>query len=181
MRTGDPGITRKVIVGEVVKPVGLKGELRIRPITDNPERFSEGGTVRADAKDGGEHALVIRHVSPEPKGTLRVVFEGVGSVDEAEALRGRTLYVHESDVPPLPEGEYYYFQIIGLSVYTYSGKLLGKVTDIFTAGEKDVYEVKGGGKEYLIPVTDDAVDVIDVPGGRIVLKRMEGYIPEDEV
>lgn len=165
----------------VVKPVGLRGELRVRPMTDNPERFSEGGVVRTESADGTERVLVIARVSDEPKGTFRVAFEGVDSVEEADSLRGRELFVHESDVPPLPEGEYYYFQIIGLSVYTQGGKLLGKVTDIFAAGEKDVYVVKGGGKEYLIPVTDDAVDVIDVPGGRILLKRMEGYIPEDEV
>ncbi len=76
MRTGDPGITRKVIVGEVVKPVGLKGELKVKPMTDNPDRFVEGGRVWVEVNGGDERAFVIARVSPEHRGTLKLMLDG---------------------------------------------------------------------------------------------------------
>lgn len=167
-------------MGLVLKPVGLKGELKVRPMTDNPERFEPGGRLWLDGPDGVPESHEILSVS-EHKGNLRVALDGVTSVEQAERLRGMELYVPESEVPPLPEGEYYHYQIIGLEVYTHGGRLLGTVRDIITAGEKDVYIVRGRGKEYLIPVTEEHVREIDTVSGRIVLNPMEGYIPEDEV
>jgi 16S rRNA processing protein RimM len=82
----------------------------------------------------------------ETKGNFVVSLEGVSGIDRAEELRGLDVVVPESEVPPLPEGEYYHYQILGLPVYNYKGILLGKVVDIFTAGVKDVYVVKGQGK-----------------------------------
>jgi len=164
-------------VGVVLKPVGLKGELKVKPVTDNPERFEPGGRLWMDDPHGGTSTYEITSAY-EHGGNLRVALEGVSSVEEAEKLRGREIYVPESEVPPLPEGEYYHYQIIGLPVYTHTGRLLGKVTDIFSAGEKDVYVVKGRGREYLIPVTEEHVREIDVKSGRITLNPMEGYIPE---
>ena len=179
MRPRDTGIGeggRKVLVGVVVKAVGLKGELKIKPMTDNPERYAPGGKVWLDTQEGGTAAFTIEAVR-EQKDSLVVSLDGIGSVEEAEELRGREVFVPESEVPPLPEGEFYHYQVLGLPVFTFKGKLLGKVADIIPAGEKDVYVVKGGGKEYLIPVTDDAVDTIDLQEG-IKLRPLKGYIPE---
>lgn len=162
----------------VLKPVGLKGELKVAPMTDNPDRFVPGGRLWMEGGEGEVHSFLIDSVSGH-KGNLKVKLDGVDSVEDAEEYRGREVFVPEDEVPPLPEGEYYHFQIIGLPVYTSSGKLLGKVMDIFTAGEKDVYVVKGRGREYMVPVNDDTVREIDVKGGRISLYRMDGYIPED--
>jgi len=176
MCPGDPGVRRNVIVGTVLKAVGLKGELKIKPLTDNPGRYIVGGRLWLEGEDGLS-PFTITSVR-EYKGNLTVSLEGIESVDEAGRYGGRDVFVPESEVPPLPEGEFYHYQVLGLPVYTYKGRLLGKVTDIITAGEKDVYVVGGGGEEYLIPVTDDAVDEIDVKNGKILLRRMEGYIPE---
>ena len=170
-----------VTVGVVLKPVGLKGELKVMPLTDNPGRFVPGGRVWLPSPEGEPAAFTIRSVSAAPKGQLRLALDGIDTLDDAVKYRGKEFSVPEDEVPPLPEGEYYHYQILGLSVYTHGGMLLGKVTDIFTAGEKDVYEVKGGGREYLIPVNRDTVREVDLKGGRILLYRMEGYIPEDEV
>ncbi|MHB8174883.1 MAG: ribosome maturation factor RimM [Nitrospirota bacterium] len=202
MRTGDTGIEKRVVVGIVLKTVGLKGEVKIKPLTDNPERYRAGATVWAEpgkaegtrGAEGGRARLTRRAGAglPAPSAAvpltvksvrdagrdLAVFFEEVGTVEEAEGLRGKELFVPESEVPPLPEGEYYQFQVLGLEVYTSGGRLLGKVGDIIEAGGKDVYVVKGAGKEYLIPVIDDAIERIDVRGGRITLRPMKGYIPE---
>jgi 16S rRNA processing protein RimM len=176
VRTGDTGI-KKVTVGLVLKAVGLKGELRIKPLTDNPERYAVGGKVWMSLPEGEDRAFTVK-AAREYKGNLTVSFAEVASIEEAEICRGRELFVPATDVPPLPEGEYYHFQILGLPVYNQSGKLLGKVSDIFTAGEKDVYVVTGQGKEYLVPVNDDTVETIDVEAGKIVIFPMPGYIEE---
>jgi len=162
-----------------LKTVGLKGELKIKPLTDNPDRYAPGKKIWVRTPKGSEDFIIA--AVRETKGVFVVSLEGVTDIDRAEQLRGLDVFVPESEVPPLPEGEYYHYQILGLPVYNYKGILLGKVADIFTAGVKDVYVVKGQGKEYMIPVNDDTVDEIDVEGGRITLKRMKGYLPEDEV
>ena len=178
MRPGDPGVIRKVTVGLVLKTVGLKGELRVKPLTDNPDRYVPGGRLWLTSPEGEPVSFVIGSVKGH-KDNLTVSLEGVGTVEQAEPLRGQEIFVPESEVPPLPEGEYYHFQVLGLEVFTHRGALLGKVEDIFSAGEKDVYVVRRGKKEYLIPVTEETVAEIDVKGGRIRLHPMKGYIPED--
>jgi 16S rRNA processing protein RimM len=177
VRPGDTGIEARVLVGIVLKTVGLKGELKIKPLTDNPDRYSEGETIWAGGPSDTPVQLTVRS-SRDAGRDIAVFFDEIDSIEKAEGFRGKELFVQESDVPPLPEGEYYQFQVLGLEVYTSRGRLLGKVTDIIEAGEKDVYVVRGGGKEYLIPVTDDAVEEIDVKGGKIKLRPMKGYIPE---
>jgi 16S rRNA processing protein RimM len=182
VRPGDTGIEARVLVGIVLKTIGLKGELKIKPLTDNPDRYSEGAKVWAGGEGGRPVPLTVRSSRVAGR-DIAVFFDEIDSIEKAEAFRGKELFVPESDVPPLPEGEYYQFQVLGLEVYTSSGRLLGKVSDIIEAGEKDVYVVtgpggKGGKSEFLIPVTDEAVEEIDVKGGKIKLRPMKGYIPE---
>ena len=180
MCPGDTGITRRVVVGVVIKPVGLKGELKIKPLTDNPDRYVPGGKIWLSPPEGGTAPFIIKAIS-EHKGNLKLLLGGIGSVEEAVFYRGQEVFVPEDEVPELPDGEYYHYQINGLEVYTHGGRLLGRVEDILPAGEKDVYVVRGAGREYLIPVNEGTVKDIDVKGGRITLYPMEGYIPEDEV
>jgi len=164
------------LVGVVLRPAGLKGELKIKAISDNPDRFSPGG--RLWFVKGGEPSAFVIKSAREQKDNVVVWLDGVDSIEVADGFRGLDAFVPESEVPPLPEGEYYHYQILGLPVYTQGGRLLGKVEDIFTAGEKDVYVVRGDGEEYLVPVNDDSVEEIDVKKGLIRLKGLEGYIPE---
>jgi 16S rRNA processing protein RimM len=188
MCPGDIRVAGRVTVGVVLKPVGLKGELKVRPMTDNPGRYAPGSRLYLTSPEGEAAAFTIKSVS-EHKGNFKVAFEGIGSVGEAEVYRGQEVFVPENEVPPLPEGEYYHFQIIGIEVYTHSGRLLGTVREILEAGEKDVYVVRGGkggtggeggGREYLIPVNENTVRNVDIKGGRMDLYPMEGYIPEDD-
>ncbi len=221
MRPGDTRIKKRVLVGIVLKTIGLKGELKIRSLTDNPDRYRPGavmwaagaggtgntggagaraagqpdtgraeavleGPGRAEVVPSADVPLTVKSVRESGR-DLAVFFEEAGSIEDAEALRGKELFVPESEVPPLPEGEYYHFQMLGLRVYTSRGRLLGMLSDIISAGARDVYVVKpvepadrlrGTGREYLIPATDDAIEMIDMAGGRITLRPMKGYIPE---
>jgi 16S rRNA processing protein RimM len=105
-----------------------------------------------------------------------VKLEGVDSLTQAETLCDTTLSIAEEQLPPLGEGEFYYYQVIGLSVYTTSGAPVGIITQVFFAGGHDVWVVQQGKKEHLIPVIEEIVRMIDIPGKRAIIEPFEGLL-----
>ena len=104
-------------------------------------------------------------------------FAGFNHIDEVEPLRNEILYVPKEELKPLPEGEYYYHEILGCRVETNEGDVLGEVADIFKTGANDVWVVRRKGeKDVLIPFIDDIVQSIDVKQGKIVVSLMEGLV-----
>jgi 16S rRNA processing protein RimM len=130
-----------------------------------------------DPASGEPRRFTVQSVN-EHRGYLKIILEGITTVEDADTFKGALIYVPESEVPPLPEGEFYHYQLFGLEVFTASGRSLGTVQEILTAGEKDVYVVRGHGEEYLIPVTEEHVRDISTGKGRIDLYPMKGYLPE---
>lgn len=124
-------------IGKIVAPQGLRGELRVYPNTDFPDRFLEPGKrwllSPGDSEPQAFELLQGRHLSH--KGLYVVKLAGVETVDRAEALRGSLLMVPESDRPPLEAGEYHVRDLIGLKVFLQeTGKLVGTVVDVMSAG-----------------------------------------------
>jgi 16S rRNA processing protein RimM len=165
--------------GRVVRPWGIRGEILIHWLSGScPVEVGQGFVYRED--DDGE-LLKLRVVASRNHGKQHVVrFDGVASRNEAEELRGVTFFLPEAELPPLPKGEYYSYQILGMDVVTDTGKDLGKVTKIFTAGDNDVYVVKrGSGKdvqEVLVPALDSVILEIDVEEGKMTIKEVEGLL-----
>lgn len=160
-----------VAVGRVLGPWGLRGELKVEPLTDFPERFALGCSLYVEGV-----AYVIERCRWH-KGKAYVKLSGIGSAAAAEALRQRFLEVPEDELKPLSEGEYYQFQILGLEVRTIEGQPLGKVTQILSTGSNDVFVVHGEGGELLIPALDDVIKAIDLDGGWIEVELVEGLLP----
>jgi 16S rRNA processing protein RimM len=154
-------------VGQIRRPVGLKGEVIIGPTGDDPKRFSPGGRLFLEGSPHRE--LVIRASRAAAKGSIAVRFDGIDSVEEAEMLRGRRLYVNAEDLPPLPPGVYYHYQLLGLQVIDADGVVLGQVEAILETGSNDVYCVGKGQAEILVPAVRDFVAKVDLPAGRIQL------------
>ena len=100
--------------------------------------------------------------------------EGINSRSEAESLRDSFLMVPEDMVPPLPEGEYYHFQIIDMQVYTQEREYLGQITQILSTGSNDVYVVSHDGQELLIPALDEVIKEVDVERGMMTVELPEG-------
>ncbi|GAI01472.1 unnamed protein product, partial [marine sediment metagenome] len=98
-------------------------------------------------------------------------------VEAAQKLRGQPVEIHHSQLYPLPEGQYYHFQLIGLEVWTTRGELLGNITEILTAESNDNYVVSGAKGEILIPAIEDVVKSIDLDSGRITIEPIEGLLP----
>jgi len=145
----------------------MRGELKVEPLTDFPERFRRGASVWIEGR-----AYTVSLSRSQPPGLL-LQLEGVTTRERATDLRGRYLEVPEGDLPEL-EGAYYRFEIVGLEVFDTSGASLGRVEDVIETGANDVYVVRDAESELLVPAIDTVVKEIDVAGGRMVVEVLEG-------
>lgn len=159
----------QIIVGKIGAPHGVRGEVRIVPLTDFPDRFKKLKKIFLDEKQ----TLEIERVQYSGAWIL-MKFRGVDDRDAAERLKGRLLKVGRDEVPPLAAGEYYSFDIIGLDVYDEKECLLGRITEILKTGSNDVYVTELDGKKRLIPALKKVVTEIDLATG-----RMQVLLPEE--
>ena len=157
-----------VVVGVIVGSWGYRGEVRVQPHTDNPRRFAQGDRVLAAGGVRRVDGLRWR------RGMALVKFQGIDTREDADRLAGVELEVPAKDVPPLPDGSYYHFQILDMEVWTTSGELLGVVEDILVTGSNDVYAVRRASEEVLVPAIESVVLEVDVDGGRITVDLPEG-------
>ena len=157
-----------VLVGRILAPVGLRGEVRVEVASDVPHRFAPGALLYIERV-----AYTIRRSRSVRQG-LVLDLTGVDSRAQAESLRGKALEVAEGDVPPPPEGSYYYFQMLEMQVYTQEGDYLGEVIEILPTGSNDVYVVRNGKKETLVPAMADVVVNVDVDAKRMTVNLPEG-------
>ena len=163
----------KVLVAVIAAPHGIDGAVSAEVYSDNPRRFAAGAEL---ATASGEK---LRIVSASPhKGRLLLHLSGVEDRNAAEKLRGLRLYVDESEVEPLPEGSWYWFQLLGLTVKE-KGRVLGEIVEILPYTANDVYVVRRQNKkDLLIPALKDVVKQVDLDA-----KVMEVELPaglEDE-
>lgn len=171
-----------IVVGEVICPWGNRGEIKIIPHTDFPERFQQMEAVRLFKKDVEEPVgLFPLESCREHKDGLLLKLSHVDSIDEAEKLRGMLIKVSVDELMPLPPGRYYIFQIIGLECQTVTGQRLGLVTEVLQTGANDVYVVKtypgvSRQKEILIPVIPDVVKDIRPEEGVLIVHLLDGLL-----
>lgn len=157
-----------VLVGRILAPVGLQGEVRVEVSSDVPHRFSPGAFLYVE-----QEAYAIRRSRSVRQG-LVLDLVGVDSRAHAESLRGKALEVTVSDVPPPPEGSYYYFQMLEMHVFTQEGDYLGEVVEILPTGSNDVYVVSNGKKETLVPALADVVVDVNLEAKRMTVSLPEG-------
>lgn len=164
-----------ITIGKVVKPFGVKGEIKIQPITDFPERFRRLRRVYLVSAAGHEIAAEVRSV--RYAGDLPfLLLKEFDSPEKAKKLNGWFVKVPEEEAVPLPEGTYYWFELIGMEVYSEGGEKLGTIVDIFETGSNDVYVMKHGRKETYIPAISDVVKQVDRQNKRIVIHLMDGLM-----
>lgn len=148
-----------IVIGKIGAPHGVKGEVRVTPLTDFPDRFQALKAVYLDET----RSLEIESVK-QNKQFFLLKFRGVNDRDGAALLRGKLLKVPRSQAAPLGEGEYYSFDIIGLRVYDGEDDL-GEIKEIIKTGSNDVYVVKSGDRETLVPALKQVVKQIDLDAG----------------
>jgi 16S rRNA processing protein RimM len=165
-----------VVVGKVAKAHGLRGEVTLMAISDNPDRFAAGSTVYTE--DGRE--LHVRSCRGDGA-RLLVTFEGIEDRPNAETLHGVMLVVPRSMLPTLPAGEYWPHELEGCAVVTELGRQIGTITDVIPNQANDLWvAIDEAGVETLIPAIRDVIVEVDVPGQRVLVRDVPGVTaPED--
>lgn len=159
-----------LIVGHILSPQGIKGEIKVQVLTDFPDRFTPGELVYIDG-------WPLEIVSSRPhKQNLVLKLMSIDTRQDAEDLRGRDLCIPRSEIRDLPEGEYYAFQLVGLEVVTSGGDHVGRIVDIMATAGNDIYVVQSGRGEILIPAIDDVVRAIDIEQGKVTIEAIKGLL-----
>ena len=165
----------RIKVGKIVSAVGIRGEVKVYPYTDYPERFEELEGVYA-----GDEWLEIERVRYQ-KNVVIVKFAGSDDRNRAESLRDRFLTIDRKDLRQLEEDEYFIFDLIGLEAQDQEGKRLGRVSDVIQNTAQDLYEIEtDSGKKYLIPAVREFVTEIDINHGIMKIKPIEGLFGDQE-
>ena len=159
-----------LIVGRILAPHGLRGEVEVEILTDFPDRF--GLLKMVYLGEELQPAVVEGHRFKNSRVILKLV--DCEDRDEAGTLRGKLIHVPLDEAMPLEEEEYYVYQILGLDVWTTEGEFLGSVDDILFTGSNDVYVVRNDDQELLIPALSDVIMEVDINSGRIKVQLMEG-------
>jgi len=169
-----------LIVGEIRKPHGIKGECYVKPATDDVAGvYATGREFRVGDSQGqveGYEQRLIVQAARAFKGGLIIRFEGVEDRNAAEPLRGRTLLLGVDDVRPLDANEYFLHDLSGLEVKTTAGEVIGRVVDVYEAGPSYFLGVDDGERERLIPFTGQIVREVDMKAGTIVIEPIPGLL-----
>jgi len=159
-----------IVIGRILAPWGTSGELKVAVITDFPQRFTPSAKVFINRQP-----MTIDRTRWH-KGQAIIRLSTINRIEDAQKLRGQPIEIHHSQLQPLPEGQYYHFQLIGLEVWTTRGESLGNITEILSSKSNDNYVVEGAGGKILIPAIEDVVKSIDLERGRIVIEPIEGLL-----
>ncbi len=165
----DPDINHEtaVTIGRITTAHGIRGEIKVEPLTDFPERFQPGSRLWLD----GTPYEVKR--GRWQRRTVILKLRGIDSRTQAEALAGKALTAPEA-TPIEDQDVYYLHDVIGLRVEDTAGETLGKLAEVLSTGSNDVYVVRGERGELLLPALDDVIHEVDIAGGRIVVAVPDG-------
>ena len=163
-------------VGKIVGTHGIRGEMRVECWANSPDFLKPFKTLYLD-----EGKTVIAVSCRPHKNIALMTAKGVGSIEEADQLRGKILYIDRKDVK-LDEGEHFVQDIIGLKVTDAdNGTVYGVVKDVLKTGSNDVYEMKADdGKLFYIPVIPDILDRFDFDEGAVYIHPMKGLFDDED-
>jgi 16S rRNA processing protein RimM len=172
------------VIGKILKPHGLRGDVRVMPTTDDPERFSLLTHMNIIFEDSAycESGSKVKTLTVERvwhhKGLIIIKFEEINDMTEADKLRGGIIRIEDGEALPLGDDEYYVRDLYGMTVVTDEGEPLGEIKDVLQTGGNDVYVVGDElGQVILIPAIKQCIGNIDINSRRMVVTLMEGLRP----
>lgn len=164
-----------IAVGRISGTHGIRGQLRLHSYSGNLETLHTVREVVFQLPGGDKRHCRLKRAALHGTRIL-LTLEGVTAVEEAELLNGAELLVRQDQLPATDDDEYYWKDLIGLSVVTDDGVTLGKITSIMETGANDVYLVKNGKREYLIPAITDVIQRVDLASGVMTITPLEGLL-----
>ena len=173
-----PSADEVLLIGRVIDAFGLRGEIKIRAITDQVDHLRRH--VQTVFLGEERRPFVLQRVHEPKAGILILTLGGVTDRTAAEALRGAEVMIRECDAAPLAEDEYFIHQLYGLRVIESGGGEIGVVREVVQTGANDVIVVERQGRsDTLLPMIHDVVERLDVAAGQIVVRLLPGLIDDD--
>jgi 16S rRNA processing protein RimM len=167
-------------IGRVVKAHGVRGKIKVKYFGENPRLFPYREIFIKDRAGKTVSYEILEAVSQPPRIILKV--KGVERAEDAQALAGKEVLIRKETLPDLPEGEYYWAEVLGMIVETEEGKKIGRMKEILDTGASDVWVIEGKKGEILLPATEEVIRSVDRKSGVIRVRWMEGlWEKEDEV
>lgn len=167
--------TRPVPIARVRHPHGLAGEMLVQPYLNDLTYFDRLGEVAVRLADGQFQSYRVMHLRRMGE-RLLLRLEGCVSQEMARTLAGCELCVRRDELPPPPEGEFYWFDLEGLTVYTDDGTCLGRVEEFFPTGSNEVLVVRQGSQETLVPFIKDVILTVDAAQGTLHVRAIPGLL-----
>lgn len=163
-----------LVVGRIVRPHGIRGVLIVEPLSKFIADIRPGMVIYLGCN---QDAVNVLQFSPHRKRYLLII-ETSNSREDAEMYRDKTVYLRFEDTDPIPEGEYYDWQLLGMNVRTENGENLGNLEEIIETGANDVYVVRTDqGKEILIPAIESVIKTVDLENNRLFVHLIPGLLP----
>jgi 16S rRNA processing protein RimM len=159
-----------VAIGQIVKSFGVKGDVRVKSLSDVPGRFEGLREVTIETTSGKTIETVVNRVRKDLDSYV-IGLEAVSTPEEAAQFRGSLIKIPEDHVPALPDGQYYEFQLIGMTVKDEQGQPLGTLEDIMETGSHPVFVVRGSGREWLVPGRQAVIASLDVAQRTMIVRR----------
>jgi 16S rRNA processing protein RimM len=163
-------------VGRIASAHGLHGAIRFRPDNSESDTLEHVKRVFVELEGGAAREYRLLGAQRLNRTTIRLVLEGLDDPDDADALRGSTLAVAIADLPAKAPGEFYHFEAIGCAVTTTDGRRLGAIEEVIATGANDVWVVRDGATEVLVPVIDNVVKSIDLNGRLMIIEAVPGLL-----
>jgi len=168
-----------ITVGRILRPHGIRGEVKVVPSTDWPDRYNELSSLCLALPDGEKKWIKIEQVRVQQNSVI-LKLSGFENRSQADTLRSVEICVREKELPSLPEGHYYIHDLVGMNVRTVLGKIIGSVIDVIQMPAQDIYIVDADGKEVMIPAVKEFIKRIDIQKREIWIDPIEGLIDTDE-
>lgn len=162
----------RIVVGSLGGAFGVQGEVRLKSFCADPAAIADYTPLFTE--DGRQFVQLV--LTGQQKNGFTARLDGVATKEDADALRNAKLYADRSQMPSLPDDEYYYSDLIGLDVLDTGGKTLGTVKNVMDHGAGDLLEIlaPGAPDTVLLPFTQAAVPTVDLASGRLIADPPEG-------
>lgn len=168
-------MTSELEIGQIINTFGIKGEVKVKPFTEDIRRFDKLKKVNIQQKNSKKE-YEIENVKYH-KEMVILKLKGIDKIEQAELLKNSYLKIDRNDEEPLEKGTYYIVDLLGLSVYTDENILLGTLDDIYNTGSNDIYVVKDElGKQTLLPAIQDVIKQIDMENKKIIVHIIKGLL-----
>lgn len=162
-----------IVLGRITGTHGIRGDLKFHAYSGDPSTLRHLGRVTLRSESGECETFRLRSIRPHGKWLL-LSLAGFDDINAVLPFVGREVVVDRSSLPPLEDDEYYWCDLVGMTVVTTDGTPIGILEEIYETGSNDVYAIRDGKREVLIPAIAEVVLSVDIPGRRMTVAPYEG-------